>query len=323
MKKTKSICFFCFVSLLLISCKPYLGINTPHQNDYDRFFSPAVAGPYAYTYAEESDSLPDFMSEVNELAYRIPDVSSRAPFPTIIFEPGFFSHTTRMDDIQNHLASHGFLVVGVNNTSHFNLIAKTLMPYKEALLQTVRYVVSASKDQTSPLYGLIDTTAIGVSGHSMGGGGTVLACDTLEHPFHQYIKGAIAMNPYGNCRIPRSTVPILFISSNKDSVINPFMSAGSSCPENVYATFQSVPGSTAKIFANFDKMGHNSITDRNILLPTSGHAKTFLPTMVSWFKKHVARDDRYQAYLDPSGSGFKELETRFTSKGLIPGYVYN
>jgi hypothetical protein len=161
-------------------------------------YPPGENGPCAYATVSGPDSFAAYMSDVKNLTFKIPTSFARPPFPTIILEPGFFSVTTDLDDVQNRYASHGFLVIGVINTAQFNLITTSLEPYKAALLQTLRYAIESSRDSANALFGKIDTTAIGISGHSMGGGGAIMACDIIFNrdasigtdypfPFSKYI----------------------------------------------------------------------------------------------------------------------------------------
>jgi hypothetical protein len=288
-----------------------------------RFYAPGEAGPCAYTIVPGPSRLPAYMSSVQNVTFTIPTSGATAPFPTIIIEPGYFSMATNLGDIQNQYASHGFLVIGVNNNAHFNLIASTLEPYRQALLQTVRFAVESSRADTAALSGLVDTLAIGITGHSMGGGGTIRACDSVAHPYNRCIRAAIAINPFGTCRGTNIAVPVALLASDRDSVVNPFMPGVSSSPADIFYSYRTIPRTTTKLFANFDTLTHNAAVDRSVLLASSGNARLFFPTMVSWFKLYLAGDERYAGYLDTAGAGFAEIESRFAGRGEAPAYVYH
>lgn len=289
------------------------------------YHSPMQKGPHAFIKTREQTLFPSFMKNVNDLTYRIPIKSNsiKPPYPLVIIEPGFFALATSLDNLQDYYASHGFLVAGVNNTSHFNLITTSLEPYRKALLETIQFLLESNADQKSPLYCLIDTNAIGLSGHSMGGGGTLLVCDSANALVSRYIKAAIAMNPFGKVSGKGITIPVLLFASNNDSVPNPFMPGVSSSPANVFFSFNSIPETTPRLFANFDKMNHNGVCDHAVFLPTSGNANTFMPLMVAWFKIHLLKDLRYTDWVIKTGNGFDSLKSRFISKGSIPAYILN
>lgn len=313
---------FILYCLLCTSCSCNKITDLPEGEPPSKVFPPTGDGPCKYTTINKDSLFPSYMSDVNNLTLRIPSTNTSPPFATIIIEPGFFSLSTDLENIADRYASHGFLVIGVTNTSHFNLITTSIEPYQLALQQVIRYTIECNQDNKSPLFKLIDTTAIGISGHSMGGGGTVMACEAVQDGSHSYIKTAIAMNPFGKCSVSNINMPILFIASDLDSVFNPFMPGVSSSSSDVFNIFQSVPESTTKLFANFKGMDHNAIVDKNIFLNTSGNAAFFLPTMVSWFKVYLAGDTTFNKYLDTTSAEFSTLKTRFTPKGNIPAYSY-
>jgi dienelactone hydrolase len=321
MIKPRVYTFFVLWLLLLYACSFKNGL-TPADDQNPSINPPGENGPCAYSTTDGPASLVAYMSDVQSLTFRIPTTNAHPPFPTIIIEPGFFSLATDLEDVQNQYASHGFLVIGVNNTAHFNLITTNLEPYKAALLQTVRFAIESSRDSANTLFGKVDTTALGISGHSMGGGGAIMACNATADPYNRYIKSAIAMNPYGKCSCANITAPICLIASQNDSITNPFMWGLSAKPENVYFSYQSAPSTTIKLFTIFKDMDHNGVVDANLFLSTSGNAQLFLPTMVAWFKVYLARDNRYQIYLDTTGTGYAALKSRFIGTGDVPAYLY-
>jgi len=285
------------------------------------FFPPTKQGDSNFSVSIDSTGFPAYMDGVDDLTYRIPQSGTPGPFPVMVVEPGFFAQTTSLDDVQDYFASHGFLVAGVNNKSHFNLVTTSLHAYKIAYLQTIEYLVSCNNDSTHALFGIIDTTRIGICGHSMGGGGAILAADSLEHPYNGYISTVIAMNPFGTVSGSRLRVQVLLFSSDLDKTWNPFMPGVSSKPEDIYYTYGTIPATTTRFFANFADMDHNGVVDKHILLPTSGNAHLFLPLMVSWLKTHLCGDERYAPYLDPDAEEFAEIKEPLTTGAVVPAYA--
>lgn len=277
-------------------------------------------GSIHYTVSNSVNKFPAYMHTVSSLTYRIPQ--TKGPLPAVIVEPGFFSSTTQLDDVQNRLASHGFLVIGVNNTSHFNLITTNLEPYKAALLETIQFVLHSTTDSSHPLYRKVDTLSIGIIGHSMGGGGVIMACNSIGSDYNRYIKTAIAMNPYGKCSGSNIKIPVMLFSSDRDSIINPFMPHDAASPENVYFSFNSIQNGNIKLFANFKNMDHNGVVNATFLLSTSGSAELFLPTIISWLKVYLAGDVRYEVYLDSNNKAFAVIKDRFVEKGSVAAYQY-
>jgi len=317
---TTLICTFC--ECLYTSLKATEIEKTPTVQSYH---SPMQQGPHNYIKTQENQPFPSYMKNVDDLTYRIPIQSDiiKPPYPLIIIEPGFFALSTSLDNLQDYYASHGFLVAGVNNTSHFNLITTSLEPYRQALLETIQFAIESNTNKASQLFSLIDTNAIGISGHSMGGGGTLLACDSTTASVNKDIKAAIAMNPFGKVSAQKITIPTLLFASVLDSLFNPFMPGVSSSPEDIFFSYNSIPQTTTKLFANFSEMSHNAACDYNIFLPTSGNTNTFMPLMIAWFKIQLLKDFRYAPWLEQSGKGYDSIKSRYISKGAIPAYIFN
>lgn len=307
--------FICFIT---VGCNSVINLDSPENKP--SIVSPLEPGPAHYTTTTVGTGFPSYMQNVASVTYRIPQTDK--PSPVIIVEPGFFSSTTQLDDVQNRLATHGFLVIGVNNTSHFNPITTNLDPYKLALLETIQYVVQSTAESSHLLYGKVDTSAIGIMGHSLGGGGVISVCDSITSPYNKYIKTAIAMNPYGKCSGSNIKIPVMLFSSDLDSTVNPFMPDGAASPDNVYFSFSSIKSGKAKLFANFRNMEHNGVIDMTLLLATSGNANLFLPTIVAWLKVYLTGDVRYEVYLKMESDQFKSLKDRFSAHGAVPAYRY-
>jgi dienelactone hydrolase len=311
--------FLNFVCFITVGCN---FIVNPEDPKIDHSIgSPVKAGPYHYVISNSDTGFPSYMQNVSSITCRIPQADK--PLPVIIVEPGFFSSITQLDDVQNRLASHGFLVIGVNNTSHFNLITTNLDPYKLALLETVQYAFQSTAESSHPLHGKVDTSAIGIMGHSLGGGGVLMACDSITASYNKYIKTAIAMNPYGKCSGSNIKIPVMLFSSDLDNIVNPFMPGGAASPENVYFSFNSIKSGKAKLFANFKNMDHNGVIDTTQLFATGGNAGLFLPTIVAWFKTYLAMENSYQVYLNAESEQFKSLKDRFIVHGTVPSYQYD
>ncbi len=90
-------------------------------------------------------------------------------YPIIAFGHGFFMQTGYYLSHFRHLATHGFVVIAPQfpDTQHDQLA--------EDLLFCVDYIRQQTSVPSSRFHHLIDTSAVGLSGHSMGGGASLLA----------------------------------------------------------------------------------------------------------------------------------------------------
>ncbi len=91
------------------------------------------------------------------------------PYPIVAFGHGFFMQTGYYLSHFRHLASHGFVVIAPQfpDVQHSELA--------DDLLFCVQYLRQQHTTPGSMFRGLIDTASVGLSGHSMGGGASLLA----------------------------------------------------------------------------------------------------------------------------------------------------
>ncbi len=91
------------------------------------------------------------------------------PYQVIAFGHGFFMQNSYYISIFKHLASYGYVVIAPQfpDVNHLQLGFD--------LIFCANYIKSQNQNPDSSFYQLIDTTKIGLSGHSMGGGASLLA----------------------------------------------------------------------------------------------------------------------------------------------------
>lgn len=95
--------------------------------------------------------------------------TAHGPYPIVAFGHGFFMQTGYYLSHFRHLATHGFVVIAPQfpDTQHGELA--------DDLLYCVEYLRQQHASGGSRFRGLLDTASIGLSGHSMGGGASLLA----------------------------------------------------------------------------------------------------------------------------------------------------
>jgi len=91
------------------------------------------------------------------------------PYQVIAFGHGFFMQNSYYVSLFKHLASYGYVVIAPQfpDVNHLQLGFD--------LIFCANYIKSQNQNPDSRFYNLIDTTKIGLSGHSMGGGASLLA----------------------------------------------------------------------------------------------------------------------------------------------------
>ena len=128
-----------------------------------------VGGEYNVAY-KELKSLQDF--DMFEIYY--PSVMDKGSleWPVVIFSNGTGVKASTYASLLSHLASWGFIVMGTEEKNSWNGFSSEMC---------LRLIMKLNETETvegwddNPFYGHVDTSRIGVSGHSQGGVGVINA----------------------------------------------------------------------------------------------------------------------------------------------------
>jgi dienelactone hydrolase len=146
----------------------------------------------------------------------------------VSFAHGFAVPPSFYDSFSRHLASRGYLVIATDSQSlNFN---PNRLQYVADMKDTITYMIGQNTQPGSFLEGRVQTSAIGASGHSLGGGiATVVAAEdprvkalatfsaaTLRSsgPF-----GGMAPPPYADSATASLNIPVSFINGSLDLLI--------------------------------------------------------------------------------------------------------
>ncbi len=125
-------------------------------------------------------SLQNIVTLPSELAHENAAVSAGGARPLIVFSHGSGGIAIQSLRLMERLASHGFVVVAPNHTgnttSDGTAVPPTTVSPAQALLDRVpdvtfviTHMESLATTPADPFFGRIDTTNVGVTGHSLGG----------------------------------------------------------------------------------------------------------------------------------------------------------
>jgi len=187
--------------------------------------------------------------------------------PLLVFNHGFLLSSEGYRSYGEHLASHGF-VVGLPSfpTSFFNVHhAKLALDVRFV----IDYLLASTQDVTHPLFGRIDASRIGASGHSLGG-----KLSLLEAVSDERILAVAVLDPVdeGNPLwedpvrypsvapelMPELSIPLLFIGAELGSVLITFSPCA---PEDEnYERFYEAANSPAIEITQLD-VGHGQYVD--------------------------------------------------------------
>ncbi|MDG4830644.1 ricin-type beta-trefoil lectin domain protein [Solwaraspora sp. WMMD1047] len=241
--------------------------DNPYQRGPDptRTSVAAERGPFANT----SVSVPTGYGFNGGRIY-YPTDTSQGTFGAIAISPGYTAlFSAELAWMGPWLASHGFVVIGIetNSRNDFDTARGT------QLLAALDYLT-----QQSPVRDRVDPTRLAVSGHSMGGGGALSAAIRRTS-----LKAAVGITPYSPSQnLANDRVPTMIISGQADTVVTP------SYALNLY---NSLPATTESAYLEVAGGDHGFMVGRS--------NPVLIRTMLPFVKMFIDNDTRYSQFLCP------------------------
>ncbi|WP_372451929.1 alpha/beta hydrolase family protein [Catellatospora tritici] len=211
-----------------------------------------------------------------------PTTTSAGTFGAIALCPGYTASWSSISWLGPRLASQGFVVIGIETNSVYD------QPDSRGrqLLAALDYLVNSSSVRSR-----VDASRLAVGGHSMGGGGTLEAARSRPS-----LQAAVPLAPW-NLTKSWSTlsVPTMIIGGESDTV-----APVASHSEPFY---NSIPAATEKAYLELNNASH--------FFPQTANT-TVARNMISWYKRFVDNDTRYEQFLCPAPSSSSIEEFRIT-----------
>lgn len=259
------------------------------ENPYERGPDPTSSsvrdssGPFSIS----STSVSSFVSGFGGGTIYYPTTTSEGTFGAVVIAPGYTASSTSYASLARRVASHGFVTLAMNTNSRYDFPDSR----GTQILAAADYLTGSSSVRNR-----IDPNRVAVSGHSMGGGGTLAAADSRSS-----LEAAVPLQPWHSDKTWQGIdVPTMIIGAESDSIASP-----SSHAEPFY---NSIPSSTEKAYVELNNEGHGAA---NTNPDDQGAA------MVSWLKKYVDDDTRYNQFLcpPPSSSEYSQWEQSYSCDG--------
>lgn len=197
------------------------------------------------------------------------------PFGAVAIAPGYTASQSSMSWWGERLASHGFVAVTIDTNTTSDQPSSRATQLMAALRQLVTY----SNTSSHPIYRKVDPNRLAVMGHSMGGGGTLIAA--RDNPT---LKAAVPLTPWNtSTNFSGVQVPTLVVACEADSV--------ASVSSHASPFYNSIPSSTKKAYLELDNASH--------FCPITGNSYTRILGKygVAWLKRFVDNDTRYSPFL--------------------------
>jgi predicted dienelactone hydrolase len=201
-----------------------------------------------------------------------PTSTAEGTFGAVAISPGYTASWSSIDWLGPRIASHGFVVIGIETNSRLDQPASR----GNQLLAALDYLT-----QRSSVRSRIDASRLAVAGHSMGGGGSLEAA--ADRPS---LQAAVPLAPWNLTKSWSGLrVPTLIIGGESDSVASV---AAHSIP-----FYNSIPSATEKAYLELNNASH--------FFPQSTNTPTARQT-VAWLKRFVDDDTRYDQFICPGPS---------------------
>ncbi|MET8268192.1 ricin-type beta-trefoil lectin domain protein [Micromonospora arida] len=241
--------------------------DNPYQRGPDptRTSVTAVNGPFANT----SVSVPTGYGFNGGRIY-YPTDTSQGTFGAIAISPGYTAlFSAELAWMGPWLASHGFVVIGIetNSRNDFDTARGT------QLLAALDYLT-----QQSPVRDRVDPNRLAVAGHSMGGGGALSAASRRSS-----LKAVVGIAPYSpSSNLANDRVPTMIFAGQADTVVTPSYATG---------LYNSLPATTESVYLEVAGADHGFMVGRS--------NPVMVRTMLPFVKMFIDNDARYSQFLCP------------------------
>jgi predicted dienelactone hydrolase len=145
-----------------------------------------------------------------------------APYPAITFGHGWITAVTRYPSTLEHLATWGYFVIASESSGG-------LFPDHSAFADDLRWCLTYLENQhgnpSSWLFQQVDVANFGASGHSMGGGASILATQRDTRIRALANMAAAETSPSAIAAIAGVYVPVCLIAGDEDSIAPPTANA--------------------------------------------------------------------------------------------------
>ncbi|MER7266915.1 ricin-type beta-trefoil lectin domain protein [Micromonospora carbonacea] len=199
-----------------------------------------------------------------------PTDTSQGTFGAIAISPGYTAlFSVELAWMGPWLASHGFVVIGIetNSRNDFDTARGT------QLLAALDYLT-----QQSPVRDRVDASRLAVAGHSMGGGGALSAAMRRSS-----LKAAVGIAPYSpSSNLATDRVPTMVFSGQADTVVTPSYATG---------LYNSLPTTTESAYLEVAGADHGFMVGRS--------NPVLIRTMLPFLKIFIDNDARYSQFLCP------------------------
>jgi len=232
-------------------------------------------GPYQVAYYSSYPPVPEFSAATIYFP-----ANKGEDFPGVAISPGFLETQENMSWWGNHLASHGFAVLTLDT----NEVRDDPSLRADALMAAIAVLRNESDRMGGTLRGKILKDRMAIMGHSMGGGGTLIAASAHSDE----LKAAIPFTPWRlDGDFSAISIPTLVIAGENDRI--------APVADHALPHFESLSEDIPKMYLEI-KNGNHFIANTGVDLFTANiDVHDLVGSMaVAWLKLFVDGDESYR-----------------------------
>ncbi|WP_375000019.1 alpha/beta hydrolase [Aeromicrobium sp. CTD01-1L150] len=201
-----------------------------------------------------------------------PTSTQDGTFGVVAVSPGYTASESSISWLGPRLASFGFVVITFDTNSRYDSPGSRGTQLLAALDQTIGDSTVGSR---------VDASRQAVVGHSMGGGGTLEAAKTRRS-----LEAAVGLTPWNTDKTwPEVEAAALQIGAERDSTASPRTHA--------------IPFYNS--LTNAERRAYLELRGASHFAPNRSNT-TIAKYTLSWLKRYVDDDTRYEQFLDPGPS---------------------
>lgn len=144
--------------------------------------------------------------------------ASGGPYPAISFGHGFLQSVSSYASTLEHLVTWGFIVIAPQSESN---LFPNHSKFANDLRDCLTYLTQVNSNPASFLYQAVNTDLFGVSGHSMGGGASLLAASRDSRIKAVSNLAAAETSPSAIAAASLIYRPVQLIAGSQDSIVPP------------------------------------------------------------------------------------------------------
>ncbi|MEJ7635257.1 alpha/beta hydrolase [Aeromicrobium sp.] len=201
-----------------------------------------------------------------------PSTTAEGTFGVVAISPGYTASESSISWLGSRLASFGFVVITFNTNSRYDQPASRGTQLLAALDQTI---------SDSTVRARIDPTRQSVVGHSMGGGGALEAAKTRRS-----IEAAVPLTAWNTDKTWPEVEAATLVLGAEDDTVAPVSS-------------HSIPFYNSLTSA--ERRSYLELRGASHFAPNSPNT-TIAKYTVSWLKRYVDNDARYEQFITPGPS---------------------